>query len=75
LTPLAGFSPWVLLGGIAVAVLLAIAPLYRFWQWQQGAGLRCLNCGGPLGDLVDGRYGPYYKCLRCGTNIAAGRVH
>jgi hypothetical protein len=75
LATLAGFTPWVFLGGIAVAVLLAIAPMYRLWQWQQAEGLMCPNCAGLLGDLVDGRYGPYYKCLRCGANIAARRVH
>lgn len=75
LATLAGFAPWVFLGGIGVAVLLAIAPMYRFWQWRRGEGRMCPNCDGPLGDLIDGRYGPYYKCVCCSANIAARRVH
>jgi hypothetical protein len=75
LATFAGFAPWVFLGGIGVAVLLAIEPMYRFWQWERGEGLRCPNCDGPLGDLIDGRYGPYYRCQCCSGNIAARRVH
>ena len=74
LATFAEFAPWVFLGGFGIAALLAIEPMYRFWQWERGEGLRCPNCDGPLGDLVDGRYGPYYKCLCCGGNIAARRV-
>jgi hypothetical protein len=74
LAALAGFAPWVFLGGIGVALLLAIEPMYRLWQWQQGEGLLCPNCGGPLGGRIDGRYGPYFKCLCCRGNIAARRV-
>lgn len=71
---LADFVPWVFLGGIGVALILAIEPMYRFWQWHQGEGLFCPNCDGPLGDRIGGRYGPYYKCLCCSGNIAARRV-
>lgn len=70
----AAFPPWVFLGGMVIATGLAIEPLYRFWRWQRGEGLVCPNCGGPLGDRIDGRYGPYYKCLCCSGNIAARRV-
>ena len=74
LATFAGFAPWVFLGGIGVAVLLAIEPMHRFWQWQRGDGLMCPNCDGPLGDLINGRHGTYYKCLCCSGNIAARRV-
>lgn len=75
LATLAGLAPWVFLAGIGLAALLASEPMYRFWQWERGEGLRCPNCGGPLGDLTDGRYGPYHKCRCCSGNIAARRVH
>ena len=70
----AAFPSWVFLGGMVIATGLAIEPLYRFWQWQRAEGLVCPNCGGPLGGRIDGRYGPYYKCLCCSGNIAARRV-
>lgn len=42
---------------------------YRAWlefRWMQGQLLcGCANCGGPVRHL-DGRYGPYSKCLMCG---------
>ena len=65
---------WVFLGGLVVAAGLAIQPLYRFWLWHRGEGLMCPNCGGPLGDRIDGRYGPYYKCQCCNGNVAARRA-
>ena len=75
LAALAEFAPWVFLGGLGIAVLLAIEPMYQIWQWQRGEGLVCPNCSGPLGDRIDGRFGPYYKCLCCSRNIAERRVH
>jgi hypothetical protein len=74
LVALASFAPWVFQGGIGVALFLAIESMYRIWQWHQGEGLTCPNCSGPLGDRIDGRYGPCYKCLCCSGNIAARRV-
>lgn len=74
LAGLAAFPRWVFLGGGVLATGLALGPLYRFWLWHRGEGLMCPNCGGPLGSRIDGRYGPYYKCLCCNGNIAARRV-
>lgn len=65
---------WVFLGGVILASGMALGPLYRFWLWHRGEGLMCPNCGGPLGDRIDGRYGPYHKCLCCSGNVAAHRV-
>lgn len=74
LAGLAALPLWVFLGGVLLASGLALEPLYRFWAWHRGEGLMCPNCGGPLGDLKAGRYGPYYKCLCCSGNVAARRV-
>lgn len=74
LAGLAAIPRWVFLGGVLLASGLALEPLYRFWLWRRGEGLVCPNCVGPLGDRIDGRYGPYYKCLCCSGNIAARRV-
>lgn len=74
LSGLAVVPRWVVLGGVILASGMALAPLCRFWRWRRGEGLMCPNCGGPLGDRIDGRYGPYYKCLCCSSNVAARRV-
>jgi len=42
---------------------------YRTYQALNGAGLIC-HCGGPLGGEVDGRYGPYRKCMSCQRNLS-----
>lgn len=74
LAGLAALPLWVFLGGVLLASGFALKPLYRFWLWHRGEGLMCPNCSGPLGDRIDGRYGPYYKCLCCSGNVAARRV-
>ena len=74
LAGLAAFPQWVFLGGVLLASGMALGPLYQFWLWHRGEGLMCPNCGGPLSDRIDGRYGPYYKCLCCCGNVAARRV-
>jgi hypothetical protein len=74
LSGLAAFSRWVSLGGVLVASAMALGPLYRFWLWHRGEGQMCPNCSGPLGDRIDGRYGPYFKCLCCSVKVAARRV-
>lgn len=40
---------------------------YRLWQWGKGSGDFCHNCGG-MTEEMEGRYGPYHKCLLCGKN-------
>lgn len=68
---IAGFAPWVALGGFAAAVLLIAAPTWRLLCWEQGEGPMCHHCGGPLGHEIDGRYGPFRRCLACGGNTSA----
>ncbi|WP_340648253.1 hypothetical protein [Pseudoxanthomonas winnipegensis] len=74
LSGLAAVPRWLVLGGVILASVVALGPLYRFWLWHRGEGLMCPDCSGPLGDRIDGRYGPYYKCLCCSGNVAARRV-
>ena len=74
LSGLAAVPRWVVLGGVILASGMALGPLYRFWLWHRGEGLMCPSCDGPLGNRIDGRYGPYYKCLCCSGNVAARRV-
>lgn len=43
---------------------------WRLWRSQYGEGLLC-TCGGLLGGEIDGRWGPYRKCLACNKNVSA----
>lgn len=57
---------------IAMAMELAAAGLvlhatFRTVQWRRGRGQLCDTCFGPTRHK-EGRYGPYLKCLACGTN-------
>ena len=64
---------WGVFRLVSVAVfgfglLLTAHATYRMWRWQRGEGLLC-SCGGLLGREIDGRYGPYRRCLACGRNV------
>jgi hypothetical protein len=57
----------------AKGLLLAAAALwayttYRLWRASRGEGVLC-GCGGLLGREINGRYGPYRKCMRCSRNV------
>ena len=43
---------------------------WRLWRAQNVEGLLC-GCGGLLGSEIDGRFGPYRKCLACSRNVSA----
>jgi len=43
---------------------------WRLWRAHNGVGRLC-SCGGILGGEIDGRWGPYRKCLACGRNVSA----
>jgi hypothetical protein len=68
---LAGWAPWVALAGAITALLLIAASIWRMWRWEQGEGPTCRRCGGPLGREIDGRYGPYRRCLACDYSASA----
>lgn len=63
--------PWLitLVAAAACLVLFAIQA-GRIWRWKEGKSLSCSNCGCLLSDVREGRWGPYRKCLGCGTNHA-----
>lgn len=58
---------WLPVSMLSFGFLLVGHALYRLWRWQRGKGLHC-DCGGLLGSEIDGRYGPYRRCLACGRN-------
>lgn len=60
---------WVPFAGFAAAALHAGYVIFRMWQAENGEGLICVRCGGPLGGEKDGRYGEYRSCMSCGKNI------
>ena len=63
-------APWVALAGFGAALVMIAAPTWRLWRWERGEGLICHRCGGPLGHEIDGRYGPYRRCLACDGNTS-----
>ena len=67
----ASYAPWVTLAGFAGALLLLAAPIWRIWRWEQGEDPMCHRCGGPPGHKIDGRYGPYRRCLACDGTTSA----
>lgn len=59
----------------AFPVALVLAFVVYMWnllavlEWQRNPdAAACRHCGGPLGHIKDGRWGPYSKCFACGRN-------
>ena len=50
----------------AVGVLVGLYQAFQLWRWHEGKVDMCHNCGGMV-VMRDGRYGPYVRCLACGT--------
>jgi hypothetical protein len=50
----------------AAALLVALYQGFQLWRWHEGKADVCQNCGGMVA-MRDGRYGPYVRCLACGT--------
>lgn len=70
---LGGASTLLLNAGAAcavVALIWAIASTWRVWRAYQGKGDLCDRCGYPTRHILNGRYGPYFKCWNCGGNRA-----
>lgn len=58
---------WPLLATFAWGILWFFLNAWRLYRWESGeADGGCINCGGPMSHK-DGRYGPYSKCLICGS--------
>jgi TRAP-type C4-dicarboxylate transport system permease small subunit len=59
------WASMVLLASFCITFLYSS---FRLWQWDKGEDAEtCHVCGGMAIDK-NGKYGPYYKCLACGTN-------
>jgi hypothetical protein len=58
--------------GCAISVVAgAILLLYNSvvsLRAEYGKGNVCPACSGPCKFVSNGRYGPYWKCLKCGQN-------
>ena len=50
----------------AAALLVALYQGFQLWRWHEGKADMCHNCGGMVA-MRGGRYGPYVRCLACGT--------
>lgn len=50
------------------ALALILWGSYKLVRAELGLGEFCYNCGAPVRHIGAGRYGPYYKCLACGSN-------
>lgn len=64
-------APWVTLAGFAAALLLVAVPTWGLWRWKRGKGPMCPRCDGPLGRETSGRFGPYRRCLACGSTTSS----
>lgn len=56
------------MGAFLVALATGLHASVRLIRADSGKGLLC-DCGGLLGREIDGRYGPYRRCLRCSRNV------
>lgn len=59
---------WAGIGAFGLAVLAGAHATVRLYRAMRGLGPLC-DCGGLLGREIDGRYGPYRRCLRCSRNV------
>ena len=69
LAGLVGTIRWAALLPLGFAAAHGSWITYRLWRADRGEGLLC-DCGGLLGGEIDGRYGPYRRCLRCKRNVS-----
>lgn len=59
---------WASIAAFGLAVLAGTLGTVRFYRAERGLGLLC-DCGGLLGRKINGRYGPYRRCLRCSRDV------
>lgn len=53
-----------------ISAVWVVRNLWKLWRAYQGKGDLCQKCGFPETYIPNGRYGPYYKCWKCGTNCS-----
>lgn len=64
---LSGYAPPVFYGTWIIALGWLVWNLVRWGLNASGYGQMCDRCGGMQVDR-NGRYGPYWHCIRCGAN-------
>ncbi|MCK5121498.1 MAG: hypothetical protein KAQ91_05920 [Methylococcales bacterium] len=64
---------WGSLLVLGVAVILFLYESLKLWHWYKGSDDEvCHVCTGMVSHRK-GKYGPYYKCLACGSNRSVNR--
>lgn len=71
LASVAGYAPWLAMVGLGAALAMFAALTWRLWRWKRDEGPMCHRCGGALGKEIEGRYGPYRRCLACDGSSSA----
>jgi len=59
---------WGSLISLGASTILFLYATFRLWQWGKGADVETCHSCGCMVSHKNGRYGPYYKCLACGSN-------
>lgn len=67
LAPLAISLSYVAIVMFIVAAIWFAWNARKFYRATRGIGDICHTCGMPARTNYNGRYGPYLKCLACGT--------
>lgn len=61
--------PWIVIGLLSISLVWFAYSSYRYYLWKNNRTKNnCYNCGCITDYIPNGRYGPYYKCLGCGSN-------
>lgn len=60
------YAPLVFWMASLAASIWSLVQIYTYWQWEKGDIVGCSNCGGIVTQKF-GRYGPYVRCLACGS--------
>jgi hypothetical protein len=68
LLPLTRIASYGIVGVLLLSGYLFVQSVWLLMNLVRGVGESCHNCGMPVRYVSPGRYGPYYKCLACGTN-------
>lgn len=67
LKPLSVVVQWGALGLFAAGMGLLALSAWKLWSASRGRGAICFHCGAPTRFIASGRWGPYRRCMACGT--------